>query len=73
MSNPKVGIIMGSRSDWPTLQAAAAIRSYYILGYASTRTHSFVGGLAILAASLVLGAVCVLAVRNHRPAGQSGL
>ena len=42
----------------------------FILGYASTRTHSFVGGLAVLAASLVLGAVCVLLVRNHRPAGQ---
>ena len=38
----------------------------FILGYASTTTNSFVGGLAVLSVSLVLGAVCVLSVRNHQ-------
>ena len=41
----------------------------FILGYASTTTNSFVGGLAVLSVSLVLGAVCVLSVRNHQPVG----
>ena len=73
---------MRTSTKWPATAAAAAIglinssgnmggfAGPFILGYASTRTHSFVGGLAVLAVSLVLGAVCVLLVRNHRPAGQ---
>jgi D-galactonate transporter len=38
----------------------------YILGYVRTATNSFNIGLALLAASMVLGALCVLSVRAHR-------
>jgi len=38
----------------------------YILGYVRTATNSFNVGLACLAVSMVLGAVCVLSVRSHK-------
>jgi len=38
----------------------------YILGYVRTATNSFNIGLACLAVSMVLGAVCVLSVRSHK-------
>ena len=38
----------------------------YILGYVRTATSSFNIGLALLAVSMALGAICVLSVRSHR-------
>jgi ACS family tartrate transporter-like MFS transporter len=38
----------------------------YILGYVRTATNSFDIGLACLAVSMALGAVCVLSVRSHK-------
>ena len=38
----------------------------YILGYVRTATNSFDIGLALLAVSMVLAAVCVLSVRTRR-------
>ena len=37
----------------------------YILGYVRTATNSFDIGLALLAVSMVLGAICVLSIRSH--------
>jgi len=39
----------------------------YILGYVRTTMNSFNIGLACLAVSMALGAVCVLSVRSHKP------
>jgi ACS family tartrate transporter-like MFS transporter len=41
----------------------------YILGYVRTTTNSFNVGLALLAGSMLLGALCVLSVRSHEGAG----